>query len=389
MSAAAIQPPALRYAPTETLAAFQARQRAAFQAGKAAWRAGQINGQALQLYETLVRYVGMNHFAWVKELTLVEELGRSKSTIVRWMQQLVGAGLIRRPRRFGASSLTYITAYDIDDSDSDDLDDAPADEHTSDEARPTPEVEADQPALADSSPAAAPDDQLAPAAASFFGRTSEPSINPFSRRDLIKNPQLNPGGGGIAAGSQNAGVEATAATTRLQQEGVLSPQVLAELHEHSLADIEATIRYVARCRTRDDPRRPGLIVHLIRRGFRACRQPRTDDGHRRPSERHASPEPEPPHGKVLPPADDPLASTWRQALELLEAQLDAQSYATWIAPTRLLHLDDDLAVVVTPNVFVRDEVERNHATHLEAAVRQVIGRPVAVELVIGTLPGTF
>ena len=95
MTAAAMQPPYFRYNPAETLDAFQARQRAAFNAGKAAWRAGEINGQALQLYEVLVRYVGMNQRAWVKEPTLVEELGRSKSTIVRWMQQLVGAGLIR------------------------------------------------------------------------------------------------------------------------------------------------------------------------------------------------------------------------------------------------------------------------------------------------------
>ena len=112
MTAATFHPTQLRYNPHETRETFQARQRHAYQAGKGAWRAGLINAQALQLYEELVRYVGGNRCAWVKEETLAAELHRSASTIKRWMQQLVQAGLIRRGRRFGATSLTALTAYD-------------------------------------------------------------------------------------------------------------------------------------------------------------------------------------------------------------------------------------------------------------------------------------
>src|ERR687885_1505985 len=112
MTTASLHPTQLRYNPHETLAAFQARQRHAYQAGKAAWHARQINAQALQLYEELVRYVGANTYAWVKEETLASDLGRSVSTIKRWMQQLVQAQLIRRGRRFGATSLTSLTTYD-------------------------------------------------------------------------------------------------------------------------------------------------------------------------------------------------------------------------------------------------------------------------------------
>src|ERR671933_231147 len=107
----------LRYDPQEPLPAFRERQRHAFQVGKAAWRDAQITAQALQLYEELVRFVGANRFAWVKEATLADELRRSASTIKRWMQQLVDAHLIRRERRFGATSLTYITAYDAAEPD--------------------------------------------------------------------------------------------------------------------------------------------------------------------------------------------------------------------------------------------------------------------------------
>src|SRR5687768_14701933 len=111
ISARLQQPSHLLYNVHETLEEFRSRQRGAYEAGKLAWRAGLINGQALQLYNELVQCVGANKFAWVKEDRLAEQLGRSVSTIKRWMSQLVSAQLIRRGRRFGSASLTYIVAY--------------------------------------------------------------------------------------------------------------------------------------------------------------------------------------------------------------------------------------------------------------------------------------
>ncbi len=116
------QPSHLLYNAHETLEEFRERQCRAYHTGKLAWREGLINGQALQLYNELVRCVGANKFAWVKEDTLAELLGRSVSTIKRWMSQLVSAELIRRGRRFGTSSLTYIVAY----NQSSDLEEQPA-----------------------------------------------------------------------------------------------------------------------------------------------------------------------------------------------------------------------------------------------------------------------
>jgi hypothetical protein len=107
-------PPAyILHDPRETFEQFQARQRAAYQAGKWAWREGVINAAAVHLYDELVRCVGANRFAWIKEDTLAAALERSVATIRRWMGQLVRAGLIRRDRRFGLSSLTSIVAYDM------------------------------------------------------------------------------------------------------------------------------------------------------------------------------------------------------------------------------------------------------------------------------------
>src|SRR3712207_8291687 len=67
MSTAPLQSSRLHYDPMETFEAFQARQRHAYRRGKEAWHARLINGQALQLYDELVRYVGANQFCWVKD----------------------------------------------------------------------------------------------------------------------------------------------------------------------------------------------------------------------------------------------------------------------------------------------------------------------------------
>lgn len=83
------------------------------------------------------------------------------------------------------------------------------------------------------------------------------------------------------------------------------------------------------------------------------------------------------------PAHD-LAATWTEVLDQLAAQLDAEALAIWLAPSRLLVLEHDTAVLGTPNVFVRDAIETHYRTVVEAAVRAVVGRPLLVELVIGT-----
>ena len=219
----------------------------------------------------------------------------------------------------------------------------------------------------------------------------------------MKTSQLNRGGGGTDPSTSNAAVAVeTATTARLQEEGIVDITVLNELHDHPIAQVEAVIRYVAHCRTRDDPRRPGLIVHLLRRGFglrhrsrqpaASCAPPRTR-GHVSSDLPVASGLPAPPAddtprdpllpGAAVTPADDGLDPVWQQALTVLQAQLAAESFTTWIQPNRLLLLEGETAVLGTPNVFVRDEIEAHYRPLVEAAVGQVLGRPITVETVIG------
>ena len=92
-------------------------------------------------------------------------------------------------------------------------------------------------------------------------------------------------------------------------------------------------------------------------------------------------------GTAVAPAEDWLDPVWQQALALLQAQLAAESFTTWIQPSRLLLLDGEIAVLGTPNVFVRDEIAAHYRRLVEAAVGQVLGRPITVEVVIGIALG--
>ena len=75
---------------------------------------------------------------------------------------------------------------------------------------------------------------------------------------------------------------------------------------------------------------------------------------------------------------------WTGVKAALQATLPAADYATWIAPLLLVHAEDAVAVIATPNVFVRMEVEGRYAMVLQEAVEQLWGRAVHVEVVTET-----
>ena len=81
--------------------------------------------------------------------------------------------------------------------------------------------------------------------------------------------------------------------------------------------------------------------------------------------------------------DHVLAGVWQRVQAHVAPELSKDEYDTWIEPLTLVALEDDLAVVGTPNIFVRCEVERAYKAHLEAALARACGRPVILQAVIG------
>jgi hypothetical protein len=86
-------------------------------------------------------------------------------------------------------------------------------------------------------------------------------------------------------------------------------------------------------------------------------------------------------GSLTSSLEDPR---WTQVKIALEAMVPATDYSTWIAPMQLIHAEEALAVIATPNVFVRSEIQSRFITPLRAALEQVWGRAVEVEVVIET-----
>ena len=79
-----------------------------------------------------------------------------------------------------------------------------------------------------------------------------------------------------------------------------------------------------------------------------------------------------------------LDQVWHQVLAQLATRVEAPAYDTWLAPSRLLLLDEGEAVVGVPNVFARDELVQTYATQVEGVLHQLRGRPIALQVIIGS-----
>ncbi len=79
-----------------------------------------------------------------------------------------------------------------------------------------------------------------------------------------------------------------------------------------------------------------------------------------------------------------LKQTWQAVLDDLRQQLDPAEYATWLEPSSLVALTPDQAIIGTPHIFARDTVQQRYQTELAVALSQTYGRPLDVQIVIGT-----
>lgn len=83
-----------------------------------------------------------------------------------------------------------------------------------------------------------------------------------------------------------------------------------------------------------------------------------------------------------------MSKVWAQTLRVLEEQLPAKDYATWIVPIRPSGLEEGTATLQVPNGFFRDWVRQYFMRHLTDALTDASGQPYRVSLVVNSELGT-
>ncbi len=75
---------------------------------------------------------------------------------------------------------------------------------------------------------------------------------------------------------------------------------------------------------------------------------------------------------------------WTAALGDLELQVPRSEFDTWLKDTTLVDIEDNQAIVGTPNIFARDILEGRYQTPIRETLKTILGFPVQVQVVIGT-----
>ncbi len=348
-----------------------ARRAYAFDIGEALAQKRVISADAyLFLYKELVRLCKDRAFCWPGLDWLAERLGTSVGTIKRWLDELVSAELIRRkPRPGGLTTLTTIPALDAYDAGQ-----ATAELERPDEPERVPTTTPPTP------PSSTPMPRL------FFapegGITCDPSESASLIRHTVKRQKIKSSVVGCTEQkNQDASppLIANPVTEVLQAAGLTDPVVINELHQESLAEIQAIIRYVARQRHIDNP--PGLIVALARTkaGAALCRASRS-----RPNGPFQVPPVTPP---VIPGAADTHSVDPQISAQIeshLQTHIPLDVWSVWFSEFAVLDITERRMVVGVPNCLARDVVAREYVSVLIDAGIAVLGRRMDVDVVIDT-----
>ncbi len=77
---------------------------------------------------------------------------------------------------------------------------------------------------------------------------------------------------------------------------------------------------------------------------------------------------------------------WQAVLAKIQEQVPRGEFDTWIKPCVLLDVESQVAIVGTPNIFVRQEIESRYLSILRAALEGAVGYRVETQVVIGSTP---
>ncbi len=78
------------------------------------------------------------------------------------------------------------------------------------------------------------------------------------------------------------------------------------------------------------------------------------------------------------------AEVWGEVLSSLKKDVPAQSFETWLKPTKALELSEDTLTVEVPNKFFKEWLQDHYFDLLTNSLEQVCGKPVRINLYISS-----
>ena len=73
--------------------------------------------------------------------------------------------------------------------------------------------------------------------------------------------------------------------------------------------------------------------------------------------------------------DNAKNDLWQACLTYIQNRLPTESFLTWLAPTRVIDMQDSLLVIGAPNKFVADWIRSHYTALIDEAISVALGRP--------------
>lgn len=79
------------------------------------------------------------------------------------------------------------------------------------------------------------------------------------------------------------------------------------------------------------------------------------------------------------------SNIWESVLDYLKEELDNQvSFKTWFMPSKLISLDENAAIIQTPNDLVRKMLEDRYKNLLKKGFLKILNRDISIEIIVDT-----
>lgn len=75
---------------------------------------------------------------------------------------------------------------------------------------------------------------------------------------------------------------------------------------------------------------------------------------------------------------------WQEALSAIKKDVSAQSFETWLKPTKALSLSEEALTIEVPNKFFKEWLLDHYVDLLSAAITQILPQPLKIDFVISS-----